>query len=110
MFDAHVIKCPHPSRVIPTGSGQTHSRTKTWRNRVPPKGMPMTERPIGPAPLWVGSPLRTPRAAALAGIIFSVFLSAALVLLRVSVPAHPDVPGAWLTDSRRRAAVAIALN
>jgi MFS family permease len=32
------------------------------------------------------------------------------VLLRVSVPAHPAVPGAWLTDSRRRAAVAIALN
>jgi len=39
-----------------------------------------------------------------------VFLAAVLVLLRVSIPAHPDVPGAWLTDSRRRAAVAIALN
>ncbi|MGH3154478.1 MAG: hypothetical protein ACRDOB_27655 [Streptosporangiaceae bacterium] len=54
--------------------------------------------------------LRTPRAAAAAGIIFSVFLITALVLLRVSVPAHPAVPGSWLTDSRRRAAVAIALN
>ena len=32
------------------------------------------------------------------------------MLLRVSVPPHPAVPGAWLTDSRRRAAVAIALN
>jgi hypothetical protein len=79
-------------------------------SRVPRKGMPMTERPIGPAPLRAGSPLRTPRAAALAGIIFSVFLAAALVLLRVSIPAHPDVAGEWLTDSRRRAAVAIALN
>lgn len=39
-----------------------------------------------------------------------MFLAAVLVLLRVSIPAHPDVPGAWLTDSRRRAAVAIALN
>src|SRR5580658_404712 len=57
-----------------------------------------------------GSPLRTSRGAAVAGIIFAVFLITALVLLRVSVPARPGVPGAWLTDSRRRAAVAIALN
>ena len=61
-------------------------------------------------PLRPGSPLRTPRAAAVAGIIFSVLLAAALVLLRVSVPAHPAVPGSWLTNSHRRAAVAIALN
>ena len=57
-----------------------------------------------------GSPLRTSQGAAVAGIIFAVFLITALVLLRVSVPAHPEVAGAWLTDSRRRAAVAIALN
>jgi hypothetical protein len=57
-----------------------------------------------------GSPLRTSRGAAVAGIIFAVFLITALVLLRVSVPASPEVPGAWLTDSRRRTAVAIALN
>lgn len=65
---------------------------------------------VGQGPLRAGSPLRTPRAAAVAGIAFSVLLISALVLLRVSVPAHPAVPGAWLTDSRRRAAVAIALN
>src|SRR6201996_707583 len=57
-----------------------------------------------------GSPLRTSRAAAVAGIIFGVLLITALVLLRVSVPARSQVPGAWLTDSKRRAAVAIALN
>ena len=61
-------------------------------------------------PLRADSPLRTPRAAAVAGIIFSVLLTAALVLLRISVPAHPAVPGSWLTNSHRRAAVAIALN
>jgi hypothetical protein len=70
----------------------------------------MTEQREAPGPLRAGSPLRTPRAAALAGIIFSVLLISALVLLRVSVPAQPAVPGQWLTDSRRRAAVAIALN
>ena len=40
-------------------------------------------------PLQAGSPLRTPRAASVAGILFSVLLIAALVLLRVSVPANP---------------------
>ena len=39
-----------------------------------------------------------------------MLLIATLVLLRISVPAHPAVPGEWLTDSRHRAAVAIALN
>ena len=57
-----------------------------------------------------GSALRTSRAAAVAGIIFAVLLITALVLLRVSVPAHPEAAGEWLTDSRRRAAVAVALN
>lgn len=70
----------------------------------------MTEEALSPGPLRAGSPLRTPRAAAVAGVIFSVFLIVALVLLRVSVPADPAVAGSWLTDSRRRAAVAIALN
>jgi hypothetical protein len=74
------------------------------------KGEAVTEEVVGQGPLRAGSPLRTPRAAAVAGIIFSVLLITALVLLRLSVPAHPAVPGAWLTDSRRRGAVAIALN
>ena len=46
----------------------------------PRKGTPMTEAPNGP--LQAGSPLRTPRAAAVAGILFSVLLIATLVLLR----------------------------
>jgi hypothetical protein len=62
------------------------------------------------SPLRAASPLRTPRAAAVAGIVFSVFLATALVLLRISVPAHPAIPGSWLTDSGRRTAVVIGLN
>ena len=54
--------------------------------------------------------LRTPRAAAVAGIVFSVLLIIALVLLRISVPGNPAVPGAWLSDSARRTAVTVALN
>jgi hypothetical protein len=70
----------------------------------------MTNGPLGQGPLRSGSPLRTPRAAAVAGIIFSLLLISSLALLRLSVPANPAAAGAWLTDSGRRAAVAVALN
>jgi hypothetical protein len=70
----------------------------------------MTQGDVVQGPLQAGSPLRTPRAAAVAGVVFSVLLAAALVLLRLSVPADPRVAGAWLTDPGRRTAVAIALN
>ena len=52
--------------------------------------------------------LRTPKAAAIAGIAFSVLLSIAFVLLKISVPADPLERGAWLkTDSDT---VVVALN
>ena len=70
----------------------------------------MTEGVLDQGPLRSGSPLRTPRAAAVAGIVFSVLLISALVLLRISIPAHPGDVGTWLTDPGKRAAVAIGLN
>jgi hypothetical protein len=73
-------------------------------------GRPVTGEDVVQGPLRAGSPLRTPRAAAVAGIIFSVLLIAALVLLRLSVPADPRVPGGWLTDRGRRTAVDVALS
>jgi hypothetical protein len=69
----------------------------------------MTGEDVIQGPLQAGSPLRTPRAAAVAGIVFSVLLIVALVLLRISVPVNPGVPGSWLTDPARRTAVNIAL-
>jgi hypothetical protein len=62
-----------------------------------------------PEPI-TGTSLRTPRAAAVAGIAFSLLLGLALVLITVSVPANPATPGQWLTDSSRRTAVVVALN
>ena len=70
----------------------------------------MTEGALTEGPLRAGSPLRTPRAASVAGIIFSVLMIVALALLRISAPAHPGAGGQWLSDSGRRAAVAVALN
>jgi hypothetical protein len=70
----------------------------------------MTETAMGQDPLQAGRPLRTPRAAAVAGIIFSVLLITALTMLRLSAPPRLEVAGTWLTDSGRRAAVAVGLN
>jgi hypothetical protein len=70
----------------------------------------MTDRPADQAPLTARSALRTPRAAAVAGIVFSALLISALALLRVSAPADPATAGTWLTDSGKRTAVAIGLN
>jgi hypothetical protein len=70
----------------------------------------MSEGPEGPVPLEARKALRTPKAAAVAGIVFSVLLITALVLFRVSVPSNPAVPGSWLTNSGRRAAVVLGLN
>ena len=56
------------------------------------------------------SGLRTPRAAAIAGILFALLLGVAFVLIFISQPADPAKPGAWLSDPSRRDAVAVALN
>jgi len=52
--------------------------------------------------------LKTPKAAAAAGIVFSLLLIIAFGLLRISLPADPLEPGAWLKTSAK--SVALALN
>ena len=61
-------------------------------------------------PETVPAELRTPRAAAIAGVVFSVLLGASLILVRISVPADPSQSNDWLTDSSRRHAVLVAVN
>jgi len=50
----------------------------------------------------------TPRAAAIAGILFSILLIVSLALVRISVPADPQDAGAWLSGSWKN--VDLALN
>jgi hypothetical protein len=57
----------------------------------------------------VAQAIRTPRAAAIAGIAFSVLFAAALVLVRTAVPHDPADAGEWLADSSRRDAVLLGL-
>ena len=58
----------------------------------------------------ISTGLRTPRAAAAAGIVFSLLLGLALVLLLVSAPSDTGRAGVWLTNTSRRATVGLALN
>src|SRR3954452_5725027 len=65
----------------------------------------------GPTPVprpLVDNALRTPRAAGIAGIVFSTLLTCSLWLLREAVPANPLEVGEWLQD--RAATVTFALN
>ncbi|MGY8679411.1 hypothetical protein Q2941_16680 [Bradyrhizobium sp. UFLA05-153] len=52
--------------------------------------------------------LRTPRAAAIAGVVFSILLFAVFLLMRHSVPRDPMETGAWLHTGTTN--VVIALN
>ena len=63
-------------------------------------------------PATTGRPPRVlapPRAAAVAGVIFSVLMGTSLVTIRLAVPAYQIDPGAWLNDPTRRNAVRFAI-
>jgi len=53
--------------------------------------------------------MRTPRAAGVAGIAFSLLLGCGLVLVRLAVPAAADANTTWVTDSAKRRSVEVAL-
>ena len=58
--------------------------------------------------ILTGAHLRTPRAAAIAGMVFAILLMISLTLLRLSVPIDPLETGSWLRGSSGR--VLFALN
>jgi hypothetical protein len=53
--------------------------------------------------------LRTPRAAAVAGILFSLLLITSLVLIRLTVPTSAEDAGAWLEQGASTASFALHL-
>jgi hypothetical protein len=53
--------------------------------------------------------LSTPRSAAVAGILFALLLGAALVLIRISIPADPADGGAWLNERAGTVTLALSL-
>ncbi|MCX4586158.1 hypothetical protein [Streptomyces sp. NBC_01481] len=53
--------------------------------------------------------LRTPLAAGLVGIIFALLLSAAIILVRLTLPDPGEASGDWFSDASRRRTVQTAL-
>jgi len=53
--------------------------------------------------------LKTPRAAAIAGILFAVLLSISLTLIRLSIPGSPGDQGVWLERQAGRVSLALSL-
>ncbi|MEE4237874.1 MAG: hypothetical protein V2I51_14235 [Anderseniella sp.] len=53
--------------------------------------------------------LRTPRAAALAGILFALLLGTSLILIRISIPEDPADGGRWLEERGSTVALALGL-
>jgi hypothetical protein len=62
--------------------------------------MPTTEHPNSPAP---------PRAAAVAGVVFSLLMGTTLVIIRLAAPDHQTDPTQWLADPVRRNALRFAI-
>ena len=53
--------------------------------------------------------LKTPNAAAIAGLLFSLLLITAFALLRIAVPADPQEPGSWLRTNSQLVGLAMNL-
>lgn len=69
-----------------------------------------TDRQVKPRrPPDVGARLITPRAAAVAGILFAVLFGTATVLLRLAVPPVSGDAGDWLDSNRSRVSIALWL-
>jgi hypothetical protein len=60
-------------------------------------------------PKTISRASRTPRSAAVAGIIFSLLFVFALLLVRSAIPKDPADAGQWLTDKSRRELVLAGL-
>lgn len=54
--------------------------------------------------------LTTPRSAAVAGIVFAVLLTLALVMIRLSVPSDGVQDASWFTEPGKRASLGLAIN
>jgi len=65
----------------------------------------MTQEPIA----VTARRLTTPRAAAVAGILFALLLSVSYILIRLSIPADPHDAGAWLEERANSISFALSL-
>lgn len=64
----------------------------------------------GPITTMRAPGVRTPRAAAVAGIAFSILFASSTILTKWAIPPGSEDVGDWVADDSRRGAVALSLN
>lgn len=77
-----------------------------------PRSMVIEVVPGTPPPAaaaLTGRAIRTPRAAAVAGIVFSLLFATFVVLLQWAIPDGSQGAGEWVSDDAKRAAVSLSL-
>jgi hypothetical protein len=75
-------------------------RARVGRTEVPIKHVPA---------VTTVRAMRTPRAAAVAGIVFSVLFATSVVLIQWALPPGSDDAGVWVEDDTKRNAVSLSL-
>ena len=70
----------------------------------------MADNIPGAEPSGLATELRTPRAAAIAGILFALMLGTVIVMMSSAIPRDPAHGGVWITSSSSRSSVAFAMN
>jgi len=61
-------------------------------------------------PTGIASDLRTPKSAAIAGILFSLMLGTIIVIMSSAIPQDPVHGATWITNASSRSSVAFAMN
>jgi hypothetical protein len=73
---------------------------------------PLTDPPVIPQadPTGLAGELRTPKSAAIAGILFALMLGTVIVMMSSATPRDPVRGGVWITNASSRNSVTFAIN
>jgi hypothetical protein len=74
--------------------------------------IPLTDPAVVPQaePAGVAGEVRTPKSAAVAGILFALILGTAIVMMWSAIPQDPVQGVVWITNASSRSSVAFAMN
>jgi hypothetical protein len=75
-----------------------------------PEGEPVAEETSATQPAGLARELRTPQAAAIAGIAFALMLGTVIIMMASATPPVANHAGVWITSSSSRSSVAFAMN
>jgi hypothetical protein len=75
-------------------------------------GIPLTDPDVIPQadPAGIAGELRTPKSAAIAGILFALMLGTVIVMMSSAIPRDPVHGAIWITNASSRSSVAFAMN